>query len=237
MPCFPALPKKLATRLFAGEYIDFTELPPAKGCCRPPSHELEGKVVLIQATDLMATKKLIPDLSTWVQCFAMYTAAIATKQLERVPDMMAYMAFIAKCSTKFYWPAVMVYDQNFREQAADEGIISWAKADPSLYAQTFTANMAISAEGWCKHCHSVDHTSANCPSQPASSTLPEKRAAPASATAQPSKRSKIICKKYNKYDGDCNFGSTCKFRHICSTCKKGEHPATKCTEPAPKETN
>ena len=80
-----------------------------------PSHKLEGKVVLIQATDLMATKKLIPDLATWVQCFAMYMAAIATKQPERVPDMMAYMAFIAKCSTKFYWPAVMVYDQNFRE--------------------------------------------------------------------------------------------------------------------------
>ena len=124
----------------------------------------------------------------------MYMAAIATRQPGRVPDMMAYMAFITKCSMKFYWLAVMVYDQNFREQAADEGITSWAKADPSLYAQTFTANMAISAEGWCKHCHSVDHTSLNCPSQPTPATLPEKRAAPPPVTAQPSKRSKIICK-------------------------------------------
>ena len=187
MPGFPALPKTLATRLFAGEYIDFTKLPPAKGHCRPPSHELEGKVVLIQATDLMATKKLFPDLATWVQYFAMYMhmAAIATKQPERVPDM---MAFIAKCSTKFYWPAVMVYDQNFQEQAANEGITSWAKADPSLYAQTFTANMAISAEGWCKHCHSVDHTS------PFATSLFHfaGKAITSHGGAQPSKRSKII---------------------------------------------
>jgi hypothetical protein len=35
------------------------------------------------AADLMATKKLIPDLPTWVQCFAMYMAAVATKQPER----------------------------------------------------------------------------------------------------------------------------------------------------------
>ena len=89
--------------------------------------------MLIQATDLMVTKKLIPDRTTWVHCFTMYMAAIATKQPEWVPDMMAYMAFIARCSTKFYWPVVMVYDQNFWEQAADKGITSWAKADPSLY--------------------------------------------------------------------------------------------------------
>ena len=156
----------------------------------PPSYELDGKVVLVHATDLIATKKLIPDLATWVQYFVMYMAVIATRQPEHVPDMMAY---IAKCSMKFYWPAVMVYNQNVRGQAADIGITSCAMADPNLYAQIFTANVAISAEGWCKHCHSVDHTSLNCPSQPPPATLPEKRAAPLPVTAQPSKRSKIIC--------------------------------------------
>ena len=64
-PGIPALPKKLAQKILNGEYVDFVELPPAKGSAKPSSLDWEGQ-------DLYATKKVIPDLATWVQCFSLY---------------------------------------------------------------------------------------------------------------------------------------------------------------------
>ena len=32
-------------------------------------------------------------------------------------------------------------------------------------------------------------------------------------------RSSFICIKYNKYGGDCKYGTLCHYKHICSSCK------------------
>ena len=109
----PALPKKMVERILANEYVDFSELPPAKGKVRSLPSGLEGQVVLVQAVDLSQSKKLIPDLATWVQCFALYMAVLAPHQPSRIPNLMVYMSGIAKASQKYNWPSWLVYDQNF----------------------------------------------------------------------------------------------------------------------------
>ena len=73
-----ALPKKLVERIKAGDYVDFTEMPPAKEKRRPLSSVLEGQVVLVQVSDLSFTRKVLPDLTTWTQCFAMYVTVVST---------------------------------------------------------------------------------------------------------------------------------------------------------------
>ena len=146
-PGIPALPKKLAQKILNGEFVDFAELPPAKGRAKPSSLDWEGQVLLVQPTDLYATKKLIPDLATWVQCFSIYAAVLCSQSPERLPDLLRYAAFIAKCSQKFKWPMWVVYDQNFRQLAAEETLTTWARPDPGVYAQSFT-NYAPSAEFW-----------------------------------------------------------------------------------------
>ena len=78
---------------------------------------------------------------------------------------MAYMVIIAKASQKFAWPSWVVYDQNFRQEAACSTSTQWARVDPSIYTQCFTG-MAIGAEGWCKLCQSIEHSSENCPLAP-----------------------------------------------------------------------
>ena len=142
----PALSKKLAQKILNGEYVDFAELPPAKGRAKPSSLDWEGQVLPVQSTDLYATKKLIPDLATWVQCFSIYAVVLWSQSPERLPDPLGYAAFIAKCSQKFKWPSWVVYDQNFRQLAAEETLTIWARPDPGVYAQSFT-NYALSAEG------------------------------------------------------------------------------------------
>lgn len=222
---FPALPRKLVERIRANEFVDFADLPPAKGKGRPAAHTLEGQVLVVQAADLLQTRRIIPDLATWSQCFALYVAVLAPVQPERVPELMAYQAIIAKASLKYRWPSWVVYDQNFRqEMAGNNSLQSWARVDPSTYALCFTGQ-AISSENWCTRCQCLDHTSSSCPMR--------SRKRPWSGEVEPAqqgrhgRQDRQVCQKYNKFNGDCRFGARCKFAHVCSICQEA-HPANKC---------
>lgn len=75
-PGLPALPKKRVEKIASGVYVDFTELPPAKGKRRATPQVTEGQVLIMQASDMVTNKKAIPDLATWFQCFGLYVAVI-----------------------------------------------------------------------------------------------------------------------------------------------------------------
>lgn len=78
----PALPRKMVERIRANEYVDFSELPPAKGKGRPVPQALEGQVIVVQAADLIHNRKIIPDLGTWCQYFALYVAMLAPHHMQ-----------------------------------------------------------------------------------------------------------------------------------------------------------
>lgn len=221
----PALPKKLVERIRSNEYVDFMELPPAKGKSRPPSHAMEGQILVVQATDLAQGRKVVPDLATWMQCFAIYTAVLGQEQPARLPELMAYQSTIAKASQKYKWPSWVIYDQSFRQEMAGTTGQSWAKVDPSIYSLCFTGQ-AISSENWCAHCQSLDHTIQSCPARPRRRPW---STAPVGPPQQGARNE--ICQKFNRFNGDCKFGRGCRFKHICSSC--GEpHPVSKCKPPA-----
>lgn len=94
---------------------------------------------------------MIPDLATWIQCFCIYMAIVTEHKPERSKSLLAYLSTIAKASAKFSWPSWVVYDQNFRQEAADSGRKDWTKVDPSIYTQCFT-NASLSWESWCRYC-------------------------------------------------------------------------------------
>ena len=211
----------------ADEYIDFNELPPAKGKGRSMSQAFDGQIVVVQAADLVQTRRLIPDLATWVQCFGLFSAAVARRRPERLPDLMAYMSIVAKASQKYKWPSWVIYDQNFRAEIAGTSSQLWAKVDPSIYAQCFTGQ-ALSAENWCTQCQGLDHPSYRCPYN-----KPQKRSwgaafghTPPRMPLPPSAASSA-CLKYNRYNGYCKYGRQCRFQHVCNRCG-GPHPIQKC---------
>ena len=221
-------PESAVDRIRSYEYVDFTEMPPAKGKMRAIPQSVEGQIIVVQAEDLMQSKKLIPDLPTWLQCFALYVTVAANHQPERIPDLMAYMNSIAKASKIYKWPAWVVYDQNFRQEVAGSREAVWARVDPSIYSQCFLG-MARNTEGWCQKCQSLDHASEDCPS---ARSLSRKRPWQGSAS-QPAGSQKQVCLKFNRFDGDCHYGAHCKFLHVCTTCK-GDHPVKRCTAGHPK---
>ena len=125
------------------------------------------------------------------------------KQPKRIPDLLAYMATIAKASQKYWWPSWLVYDQNFR-QAAESGNCEWSKIDPNIYAQCFNG-MAISDEGWCRHCHSIEHAAENCPTRQRVDKGVRKRGwslpAPPAKHMPTTTTNEAICRKFNRYGG------------------------------------
>lgn len=223
--------KRMADRIKAGEYIDFSELPPAKGKARSVPQSLEGQVIVVQAADLLQDRKLIPDLATWTQCFALYTAVVASHDPGRVPDLMAYQSLVARTSRKYKWPSWLVYDQNFRQEAAGHPGICWAKVDPSIYTQCFTGQ-EITAENWCGRCQGLDHATPNCPHQSrkrpwSAVNSPSASGGMPSSHPAASRGPQQVCLKFNRYQGDCLFGKECRYQHVCSACR-GPHPVSKC---------
>ena len=73
----PPLSKKLVEKIFSWEYVDFTELPPARGLSKP--HHTPGpNILLVQtAESIQGQKKIMPDLHTWMQCFSIYVSVLA----------------------------------------------------------------------------------------------------------------------------------------------------------------
>ena len=128
--------------ILKGEYADFTEFPPAKGEVKSLPN-LEGNILVIQAADLAQYKKLIPDLATWIQCFTIFMAIITKHQPDRSSELLAYMNLIVRASTKYKWPSWVIYDQNFRLEAAMGEQVDWAKSDASLFAQCFTGRHLV----------------------------------------------------------------------------------------------
>ncbi len=149
---------------------------------------------------------------------------VARHTPERVPELMSYLAIITKASQKYKWPSWVIYDQNFRMDAAGNP----AQLDPSIYAQCFTGQV-LSTENWCSRCKSLDHPTLRCPLRPAKRpweaafgrTKPEQGSNPSNPTTL------AACIKFNRYNGDCKFGNRCRFQHVCSGCG-GDHPVSRC---------
>ena len=225
-PGLPAISKKLYDAIRAGGYVDFAQFPAAKGRSIPPT-SLEGQIVLVQASELVQTQRLVPDFATWVQCFAIYAAITITHSPEKAPGLMAYMLNIAKASIKFQWPSWVVYDQNFRIEAASTPTTDWSKVDPSIYSQCFS-NMAKSAAGWCQICYSIDHCTENCMIKPRKRPSPTETPTASKKSPQAfSNNWPPICKNYNMFNGNCR-GAKCRYRHCCSLCEKPGHYRANC---------
>ncbi len=156
----PPIPKRLVDEIQADEYVDFTELPPAKGKSRVAPIQGDGQIGGA-GSGFTPTRMIIPDLATWAQCFAIYAAVRGAHQPNKLADLMGYQSLVARASKKFKWPWV-IYDQNFRQEAAGNDELQWAKVEPSLYTQCFTSQ-DISRENWWTKCQGLDHQSVDCP--------------------------------------------------------------------------
>jgi len=128
-PGMPAVPLKLVEKKWAGEFADFGELPPTKGRAKPVTGSFEGQLILVHVADLYQTNKLLPNLATWSQCFALFMATVALKDQKRIADLLTYMATIAKLAKNIAgcpgWSMTRIW-----QQAAESGTVTGQKLIP-----------------------------------------------------------------------------------------------------------
>ena len=149
---------------------------------------------------------------------------------DRLLDLMGYMTLIAKASRCYNWPAWVIYDQQFRQDAAGNPGLQWAKVDPSLYAQCFTGQ-EISKENWCGNYQELDHMTADCPFRSRKrpwTAGPGHTEQMGKEAGGGSKQGPQACLKFNCFNGDCKYGRECKFARVCTKCR-GPHPVNKCS--------
>jgi len=226
----PLLSKKLVRQIKAGEFVNFSDLPPAKA--RPPAVLDTSQMSilgLLQLHEVESQKKLIPDFLTWAQCFAVYTAVLGTDQPQRLPELMAYQFELAKYARKYRWPSWVVYDINYRQEAAARPSLSWAEAaghrEAKFFSQCFTGMAKDPNEAWCRTCQSLDHSTSNCPMSP-QQKIPRREGQ--GGESPHIKKLPQICRNYNSKG--CDYPK-CHRRHVCLRCG-AKHPQSKCVHSA-----
>lgn len=183
------------------------------------------------ASESKRSRREVPDLLSWVQCFSTYLAVVATQHPERVKQLLAYQTLIVcegrHCGGKGW----LAYDSMFRQQAAGHLEVDWSKLNSSLYAVTFLAQAGSGKS--CVLCLESDHKEDEC-------TLAKARCTPAavkSTTGQPETprggsdtaryqegRARQMCFAWNQ--GKCSY-PYCHYGHHCIRCG-GDHRFIHC---------
>lgn len=225
------LPKKLINKIIRLEFVEMHELLPENW----PDLVAEEQARLYE---VFGKKKPPPvtNILTWTECFASLVSVLSTAYPNYVPEFMAYMSIIIKCSKRFEGSGWFSYDRAFRRQAATIKNLNWSQTDSTLFSLAFTGKAKQMST--CDLCFSTNHTTNQCPDAQfsffpvqawtsnigmgTSSPFPQSGAKPA----------RTVCGLYNSRRGplSCTFGARCKFAHICSLCK-GNHSRSECGKP------
>ena len=95
-PNSPPVPKKLAERIWKGEYIDLIDLLPSQ-LGAPELTFLD----LLAKTEKARPKKQITTIQEWALCFNTFMTIIAMHEPERIADLLAYSCIIIKATLDY----------------------------------------------------------------------------------------------------------------------------------------
>ena len=131
----PPVPAKLVSQILTGKFIELSELIPEN--LAPPTTEstsftIEGRSI-VPTTTSSRKKTEISDILTWVECFNSYISVITAFHLERVRDLLAYMALIMRLAKQFPGLCWYTYDRAYRLEAAASNSKNWSQINADLY--------------------------------------------------------------------------------------------------------
>ncbi len=229
----PPVPAKLVTKILKGDFVDMAEL-------LRDNIEAERRRTRTTSAETCSNstpgRREVPDLFSWVQCFGVYAAVVASKNSEKVQQLLAYQTMIVREARRCGGRGWLAYDTMFRQQAAVKPDSDWSKLNNSLYSVTFMAQQNGRGRT-CIHCLETDHSVSECALAPAPRPgrhpQQQKDYATEERSYRRSERSERICYSWN--DGRCAV-PYCRYKHVCAKCQSGDHKAVNCpTYPTPKQ--
>ena len=92
-----------------------------------------------------------------VECYASLVAILTARYPEKTPHFMAYLRTITRASRNFEGAAWVLYDMEFRRQAANHRSLDWGVIDTALYNEAFTGRARLIPR--CRFCLADSHDS------------------------------------------------------------------------------
>ena len=209
---------KLADRIRRWEFIDMADLLPE---VRLSDREGEAEKLL------QKRPRCVTDIWSWLHCFGTYVSVLGPFYPQAIPELMAYMSLIIRCSQDYEGLAWVRYDMSFRRQAAASGNRNWSEVNSTLYSVCFTGKSRRNLQ--CELCLAKSHTTNNCPLQGECTDRQlgvsfQRGTATSSGGWRQLPPSGEVCKLWNH--NQCRY-SRCRHTHVCMRCG-GNHPVVVC---------
>ena len=234
-PALPPVPAKAMEKIRTDVYFDLKELLPDNAALLQRLQDL-GNFAAAVSHSHSSTVRLreINNPLTWVFCFLSFMAAKTDSEQTR--DMIAYAQIIIQLARRHGGTGWLLYDQQFRQQAAGGAATPWREINNSLLSATVLAPQA-EATGTrrliCAQCQGDDHTVAECalggPAKDSSTKAATyQQAASLRSSSSSRKRSHStdnICRNYNR---NACFADPCRYEHSCLLCSRPGHGARDC---------
>ena len=120
---------KLADQTRCWEFIDIADLLPA---VRLSDREGESEKLL------QKRPRCVTDKQSWLHCFGTHVSVLGSFYPQPIPELMAYMSLMIRCSQDYEGPAWVHYDMSFQHQAAALGNRNWSEVNSTLYSVSST---------------------------------------------------------------------------------------------------
>ena len=223
------VPAKLVSRILKDEFVDMADLLRDNLEARRRGDLPEATS---SSTEPKRSRREVPDLLSWVQCFGTYVAIVTSHQPVRIKQLLAYQTFIVREARRCGGRGWLAYDSLFRQQAAGNPAVDWSKLNPTLYAVTFLAQSGSGKN--CILCMEADHREDECalskgkvsPSVVKQSASRDPPRGPGEVSHRfPRAKGRGACFSWNQ--GECSYPGYCRYRHFCSKCG-GDHRQINC---------
>ena len=113
------------------------------------------------------TRREIPDILSWLQCFSAYAAVVSSEHPEKMRELLAYQAMMVNEARRCGGRGWLLYDAAFRQQIRSFETVDFAKINQSLYSTTFLAYGAAGGRPrFCPDCMMADHSQEECALHP-----------------------------------------------------------------------
>ena len=169
---------------------------------------------------------------TWVFCFLAYVAVQTEDAMTR--DMLTYARLVIREAQCHGGPGWLEYDKWFRQQQASLAVPHpWHELNASLHAAT-VMSLRSGLNRSCRLCRGPDHVETQCalaslqPGPPSSLEPQPMTSSPGMKRVVRPETLERICSSWNK--GRCAFPGSCRFRHVCATCRSKGHRAKECDD-------
>ena len=225
----PVVPAKLVRRILRAEYVDMAEL--LKDNMEAERRRMQADGGGMQHYQGRSSRREIPDIVSWVQCFGLYAAVVTSRYPEKTKELLAYQTMIVSEARRLGGRGWLLYDAQFRQQVSSFSAVDFSRINQSLYATTFLAYGGGGRQKVCPDCLMSDHAYEDCALHPnrTAPVVQMREVGGVHHKGQEVRRKReraYTCFAWN--EGRCTYVK-CRYDHVCSRCG-GDHRKAQCKE-------